>query len=131
VVTFAPRDVTAALPVNNEPTLAKRPDTFSARHNRQLGHAATSTSSTRSSGTGSPRSRRTSSWRSDGFTNIRQGLFTILALADAAGKAGHFSDHIAVFAGYKSTCLVMMKILVWTIHPQQGQPAEKVRAADD
>jgi hypothetical protein len=39
-------DVIATLPINNEAYFAERFDAFSARDDRQLAHAATSTSST-------------------------------------------------------------------------------------
>src|SRR5215471_13763942 len=54
-------DVTSTLTVNHEPDLAQCLQAFCARHHRQFTHAATSTISTRSSGTGSRRSRNTSS----------------------------------------------------------------------
>src|ERR1043165_3033224 len=35
----------------------------------------------------------------DGFFDVRQGFLTGVSLTDAAGQAGNFGNHVAVFTG--------------------------------
>jgi len=79
--------VTAALPVKHEADFAKRlthsaptqPATWSCGDLNQFNAIVWNRFATLA---------QNIFMESDGFTNIRQGLFTILALADAAGRLG-------------------------------------------
>src|SRR5437773_232955 len=81
-------DVTAALSIDFKANLAERLDTFSARDNGQFAHAATSTNSTRSSGTGSPRSRKTSSCKEIASRTLANASSRVLPWLTQPGRLG-------------------------------------------
>jgi hypothetical protein len=81
-------DVTAALTIDFKANLATRPDALRAEDDGQFAHAATSTNSTRSSGTGSPRSRSTSSCKEIASRTLARASSRVLPWLMQPGRLG-------------------------------------------
>ena len=106
-------DVTAALSVNFEPNLGESLYTISARNDGQLTHAATSTNSTRSSGIGSPRSRKTSSCNEIASRTFSSASSRVLPWLIQPGRLGTSATINPSSPGYKRTRRVMGEILTY------------------
>ncbi len=100
-------DVAAALSIDFKANLAERINTLHAGDDRQLAHAATSTSSTRSSGTGSPRSRSTSSCNMIASRTLSNASSRVLPWLMHPGRLGTSATMKPSSPGYIRTLRVM------------------------
>src|SRR5436190_1575369 len=101
-------NVTAALSIDFKANLAKRLDALRARDDRQLAHAATSTNSTRSSGTGSPRSRKTSSCNEIASRTFASASSRVWPWLIHPGRLGTSATTKPSSPGYKRTRRVIV-----------------------
>src|SRR5205823_3168809 len=104
-------DMAAALSIDFKANLAERLDALCAGDDRQFAHAATSTNSTRSSGTGSPRSRRTSSCRLIASRTFARASSRVWPWLMQPGRLGTSATTKPSSPGYNRTRRVMFEIL--------------------
>src|SRR3990172_3461991 len=98
-------DVAAPSSKNFKPNLAERFNTLHARNHGQLAHATTSTNSTRSSGTGSPRSRKASSCNKIASRTFASASSRVLPWLMHPGRLGTSATIEPSSPGYNRTRL--------------------------
>jgi len=109
---FAHQNDVAALRLKtSKPNLAERFNTLRARNHGQLAHAATSTNSTRSSGTGSPRSRKASSCNKIASRTLARASSRVWPWLMHPGRLGTSATMKPSSPGYNRTLLFMISIV--------------------
>lgn len=104
-------DVAAALSINFKANLSEHLNTLRAGDDGQFAHAATSTNSTRSSGTGSPRSRSTSSCKEIASRTLAMASSRVFPWLMQPGRLGTSATIKPSSPGYNRTRRVMDKIV--------------------